>query len=105
MVQSLSPKLSADTPKNTLYFRSATELAPFQESNILLTANEQLPNHLSDAIFTPAHKIEQMQVKNIEQSDKYANEYIAQVSNGKNKNFFNLGQNLAIYFILFVSYF
>ena len=37
-----SPKLFANTPKNTLYFRSATELAHYQEANILLTANEQL---------------------------------------------------------------
>ena len=39
-----------------------------------------------------------MQIKNIEQSDKYANEYIAQVSNGKNKNSFNLVQKFGYIF-------
>ena len=38
LVQSLVPKQSSETVKSTLYFRNSVELAPFQQTNLLLTS-------------------------------------------------------------------
>ena len=108
LIQSLAPRQSPETVKNTLYFRNSVELAPLQQTDLLLTSPKPLSDQLHDAVFQPASKIEQLKVDIIEQSDDINTEFIAAITNGKNSNVFKLGQKFGYIFhlisLLFVWY-
>ena len=71
----------------------------------MLTCNTNSSNDFSDAIFSPAHNVQQMQISCIEQNEIYPNEYIAKISNGSNKTSFKLGQRFGFIFHILCLFF
>ena len=105
LIPSLTHKQSPETVKNTLYFRNSVELAPLQQADLLLTCPKPLSDQLNNAVFQPASKIEQLHVNKIEQSDEFATEYIATITNKRNSNSFKLGQKFGYIFNIFLIFF